>query len=128
MRYALACFGFLFWGLCLYWLFRSCTYLHRVLPPAPDFHLPAFLSIFCACYLPDFLWSAALSCALFCLLLPQGHQRLAPVILSASVGMVWELCQKCGLIPGTGDWVDCMLYIMGAYVPILINKKVRKKK
>lgn len=70
-------------------------------------------------YLPDFLWSASFTCALF--VINSSIVRVA--FISGLIGILWETAQFIGLTDGTGDFHDIIMYLTAIIFVVLINKK-----
>ncbi len=110
-------------GLLIYLLFRKGTVIHRMIPAHfagiwAEAEFP--LDIVVKYYLCDMLWGFALAICL-CMVIPM---RWA-VLVAVCFGCTWELLQFVGLISGTGDILDCIVYLIGASSTMIINKKVR---
>ena len=121
----------LFTGFLLYVLFRETTYIAK-----PFAHIPFLKSIrtFCSAldiaivkyYLPDFLWAFSLSCFMVAFCTHSFQGVIAVCCIAAVCGIVWELLQWTGILPGTGDILDIITYLTGSSVCFLINLKERK--
>ena len=112
-------------GMFLYLLFRQGTYLHSFLCIPADNPL-ACISFtgdqFIRYYLPDFLWGYSLCCGILAIIMPQQHKHTIMIVLIVSaLGCAWELLQYCNIVKGTGDMIDCMLYITAACLAGCIN-------
>lgn len=70
-------------------------------------------------YLPDFLWSLSLTCALFAI----NRSTVQVAGIAAICGVLWEVGQATGLISGTADILDILMYLIATIVAVLINKK-----
>ena len=75
------------------------------------------------CYLPDFLWSLALGSSLYAVFLPKGNGVIVCAGTAVVAGILWELMQVCGIVTGTGDAVDVLMYLCGGLVSVIINLK-----
>lgn len=70
-------------------------------------------------YVPDFLWAFSFTCALLTI-----NQNIKLVVSLASLsGMLWEGMQFTGIISGTGDAIDIIMYLTAVFIAVLINKK-----
>lgn len=115
----------LIFGMFLYLLFRDGTYLHTFLRIPTDNPL-AYISFtgdqFIRYYFPDFLWGYSLCCGMFAIIMPQQYRHVIMIVLIVSVlGCGWELLQYSNIVRGTGDIMDCILYITAACLAGCIN-------
>lgn len=120
-------------GFCIYIFMREKTYLHRF------FSVP-FESIFCKSrffgdtfiryYLPDFFWEYSLCFTLYFFFPPISKKvSLFPALFSFLFGVIYETAQFFDFLPGTGDAVDVLLYLLAAvavYGIISIYTKLSK--
>ena len=119
--------GALLVGGAMYLLFRQGTYLHTF------FRIPTTMlsaAVFpggyvLRYYLPDFLWTYSLCCALYAVALPRGWGRIGLPLCAAGLGGLWEIGQWIGLVSGTGDVWDMVTYGLAAIVAFYIN--IRKE-
>ena len=74
-------------------------------------------------YFPDFLWSFALACAFIALFLPGKKGLAACSGFSLFCGLCWELFQTLGVVNGTGDFLDALMYLAAAVLAFVINIK-----
>ena len=74
-------------------------------------------------YLPDMLWAFSLCCCLQAIFLPDQLGTVICGVTAASFGVVWELLQVIGVVQGTGDGVDVVMYFLAAVASIFINKR-----
>ena len=78
-------------------------------------------------YFPDFLWGFSLYCGLFAIHMPSAN---GSVICGAAVflcGCLWEAGQYWGIIGGTSDLIDVVMYLTAGLAGILLNLKERVK-
>lgn len=79
-------------------------------------------------YLPDFLWGFSLSCGLIAIYDPS----IKGIIICAGVaffcGCMWELLQYIGVLSGTGDIHDIIMYFLASAICIIINLKETREK
>lgn len=113
-------------GAAIYIVFRSGTYIHAVAPPdlsgaLADIVFP--LDGFVRYLLCDLLWALALCSSLSVLLTDR-----AAAAVTLCFGCGWELAQAAGVIAGTGDPLDCLMYLFGAIIAVLINKHHKRKR
>ena len=80
-------------------------------------------------YVPDFCWMfsfvAVLSCTVKGLL--KKHYILFSAIVCISVSIVFELMQKSGIVGGTFDIFDILVYTAAAATAALILKIINKR-
>ena len=119
-------------GLMLYILLRPDSYLGKLFSAVNQISaLQNAAKIFevnvLRYYLPDMLWALALGCSLQAVIAPKGTAVLICGGTSLLWGAIWELLQWSGLVGGTGDWVDVLMYFSGALASVIINMKEIKK-
>ena len=119
-------FIFLLSGGLLYICFRENTYISIFASNYFDFEkIRAFASPisvdFTKYYLPDILWGLGLCHGLIAIF-PAGTRFLYSAgALAFFCGVTWELLQLFGVIFGTGDVIDIMLYLTASVMAVLIN-------
>lgn len=74
-------------------------------------------------YVPDFLWGLSLGCALVAVCKPDKEKIWTYGLISFGCGCVWELFQLTGVIHGTGDVWDVVMYFLAAVFCIIFNKR-----
>lgn len=100
----------LFIGLFAYLCFRENTFVNLI------FKTNALLSeAVIGFYLPDFLWAYAL-----CFALSMFCKYYYACIISSMFGVLWEVFQKFGLVRGTFDYFDILMYITASIIAVLI--------
>ena len=120
-------------GCFLYVFFRENTYVGNMFDIIE--HIEKMRQMFssqicdlCKFYLPDFLWGFSLSCGLIAIYVP----GIKGVIICASVaflcGCMWELLQCIGVLSGTGDIHDIIMYFLASALCIIINLKETREK
>lgn len=76
-------------------------------------------------YLPDLLWGLSLGCGLVAI----RNSGIRDIVLCAGIafacGFLWELLQLVGVVGGTGDCVDVLMYLLGSALCVQINLKER---
>lgn len=77
-------------------------------------------------YLPDYLWGYALCCQAAALFDVLRIKKDGAYILCAAVGIAWEVLQWSGVVSGTGDCVDCIMYLTAVGTVVLIEKSFKK--
>lgn len=113
-------------GALVYIIFRRGTYIHAVVPSDLSGALAAVtfpLDQFVRYLLCDLLWALALCSSLSTLMADR-----AAAAVTICFGGGWELAQAMGIIEGTGDPLDCVMYLFGATVAVLINKYHKRKR
>lgn len=121
----------LFTGFLLYVLFRQNTYIAKTFAyilPLDNLSLSYGKTNldFLKYYLPDFLWAFSLSCLLQAFCAHSLKESAIYCCVAAACGVIWELLQWTGVLTGTGDWLDIIMYLTGSILCLLINLKERK--
>lgn len=122
--------GSLLFGAMLYILFRSDSYIGKA---AAEFSCVETLQLLLQpldCdllryYLPDLFWGLSLGCGLTMI---YGAGGLLCPMLAFYCGCIWESLQVMGIVSGTGDWLDVLMYLLGSAVCAQINLKERTMK
>lgn len=118
----------LFLGLLIYVLFRSGTYIHLFLNSIDSFDefltlkYNNYFTCFLKYYFADFLWGISLSCFLSAVSDKSNLKRIVanstiPVVL----GVLLEIFQNAGLINGTADFCDVLMYVAAGLFHAVIN-------
>ena len=115
-------------GLFVYLIFRPNTYVTKfifgIIPLEPAMTVkPEWLKY----YAGDFLWAFSLSCFIYAIYLPNIKRGLGCSGIVAFVGLSYELMQYFKVVPGTGDIVDVLFYLLAAIAVNIINYLRRKK-
>ena len=112
----------------VYLILREGTVMHDVL---------AFLSFspsalsqkafwggdFCRYYLPDALWAYSLQFALCGGMFPQKCGTAVMVAVTTVCGAGFEMLQQYGILRGTADIVDVLLYFCGGFLAAAVYVK-----
>jgi len=110
-------------GLLIYIFFREGTYINTVLGISGYFAEKSFpCSVLIKYYLTDLLWCASLTFFLYAIFLPEENGAIVLALTAFSCGCLWELLQYMGIVSGTGDIIDCIMYFAGAIQPVIIKK------
>lgn len=132
IRNGLLCLLALATGGILYGLFRENTIvalqLEKFLPLA--FYrelLPKKSFPFLQFYLPDLLWSFSLCCGLLAIFGADRRGSYRSVGSTLALGCFWELMQWLGILSGTGDSIDVLMYSAGCILSILTNYKKERR-
>lgn len=106
-----------------YGIFRQDTYIGRMVAQllSIDEKEVIFACGLLKWYLPDYFWMLALSLALFAVTNPQKKELAVWVAVLALYGSGWELAQHIGLVSGTADWLDVIMYIMAVGSAVMIK-------
>lgn len=122
----------LFVGLMIYLVFRQNTYLHCYF--FAEFCSYAYLNVernwitdFIRYYLPDFLWAFSFGAALTAV--SYSHNRIVLILFSAVsflIGVLFEFVQYFGIVNGTFDYFDVLMYAVAALTCAAINIKLFK--
>ena len=119
-------------GMLVYLMYGPKTYISKIvyrfvsLPKikGQDTIIAKFLRF----YLADYLWAFSMSCWLHIIFLPSMKQSILWTLFVGCFGIVYELCQGVGIISGTKDYIDCLLYLLaGVTVNIIIFLKEKTK-
>lgn len=74
-------------------------------------------------YLPDMLWAFALSTGLIAVYSPQAKGTFFCGGTTFLCGCAWEALQHLGLVSGTSDVFDIVMYLSASLFSIIINLK-----
>ena len=105
-------------GAFIYALFREDTYIAKIILSSMDLtSIKRFLSCFdkdfIKYYLPDYLWAFSLCCGILALLDPKDRKKTFYCsFIAFSWGVIYEILQLTGIISGTGDIIDIILYFL----------------
>ena len=122
----IACLSLTLGGI-YYLLFTCGTYLHSAL----YYLFPATVDVFpISCnngvvryYLADFLWALSLCSFLLAIFIPKKKGKIIIGTAVALYGLLWELLQHFGIISGTGDLFDILMYLLAAFAVTIIKIK-----
>lgn len=112
----------------LYILFRETTYIAKLfngiayISYAREF-VSALSCDFVALYLPDFLWGFALCSGLLAIFDPDKRGALGCAFAALLWGVVWEISQYTGMVSGTGDMADVLMYLTAIVIAVIIHTK-----
>lgn len=120
-------------GCLLYILFRTNTYIGGMLDGMEDIATIRRMCVFEVSdlykfYLPDFLWGFSLGCGLIAIYNPRVKGIIVCASFSFLCGCMWELLQYLGVLNGTGDVHDIIMYLLASAVCIIINLKETREK
>ena len=113
-------------GAALYILFRQHTHVGALcgqwpeLRPIQDALEEGPWNLF-RYYLPDMLWSVSLSCGMLAIF--GTEKRWIYGGSGFFFGCVWELLQWLGIVEGTADSLDVLMYLAGSFLCIIVNKR-----
>lgn len=115
-------------GVLLYVLFRENTYISKMfdlIPVVSDIQQRVNIQVpdFFKYYLSDFLWGFALSCGLVSIHNPNRKGVIICAGMAFSFGVLWELLQSTGILKGTADIHDVIMYFLASLTSIIINSK-----
>lgn len=119
-------------GAILYILFRPHTYIAEAferytwITEIRERIQPFSCNVVCF-YLGDFLWMFALCCGFYGIILPNRKESIICFTVCALCGIAWEMLQWSGIVTGTGDWVDIIMYVLACVASGIINRKGNKK-
>ena len=106
-----------------YGFFRQDTYVGKIVGRL--LHIREMRDCFCygllAWYLPDYLWMLALALAFFAVTAPRRRHLWMWAVGLTLYGGGWELTQYFGIVSGTADRLDSLLYMMAVCTAVMIN-------
>ena len=110
----------------IYILFRDNSYIAILFNHIPIIqyirqHVTTLRVHFIKFYLPDLLWGFSLCSGLHAIYLPNAKTSVLCGITAFSCGAIWEIMQYMGILSGTGDLLDVLMYLFGCLVCIIIN-------
>lgn len=119
-------------GLLIYLFLRKDTYLHGYFSAELCNYVYVnvksnILTNFIRYYLPDFLWAFAFGAALTAV--SYSHNRIVIILFSAVsflIGVLFEFVQYFGIVNGTFDYFDILMYAVAALTCAAINIKLFK--
>ena len=122
------CFGALLIGLSIYVLLRPDSYIHSLVARALDLTLPPPTpNVFADAvryYLADALWAYALTFALVVFIEP-----VPAGVCGCLFGLLWEFAQWHGVVGGTFDLTDILMYLSASLLAVwIIKTKIRRTK
>lgn len=119
VKYFILGFLALFLGLLIYLFLRPNTHISRFLLSFFSIDVPNVFSVidnsFFKFYLVDYLWAFGFSCWLKCIFVEKPNGTLWCMFIVSFVGIAYEVMQYLGVISGTGDVLDCLLYVLAAW-------------
>ena len=130
--YFLLCAVSLVCGSILYIIFRPDSYVAIYVRNVVPILQTVFENIngtdvdFLKYYFPDFLWAFSFNCGLN-VIFHEPKKAIINGIVVSLVGILWELAQKTGIVSGTGDIIDVLMYILAVVVLFLPNVILYKK-
>lgn len=128
---SLLCILSLLLGFVLYVILRPNTYISMVFDGDTVDYLRNLLKPysfgFFKYYFPDFLWGFALALGFVAIFEPRGRETIACVTCALVCGTAWESFQYLGIVSGTGDVWDIVMYLVSSIITFIINKKEKQK-
>ena len=122
----LSCMLALILGGLIYMFLRPGTYIANIFN-RQNVELSGWIGNFTKYYLPDFLWGLSLSCCLVAVNNPRVKGAVLCCVVSFLCGFTWELLQTFGVLPGTGDIYDVIMYFLSSALCIIINLKEKEQ-
>lgn len=114
----------LFWGLLIYLLFRPNTHISRLVSSFFSLDVPKGFHLidnsFFKFYLADYLWAFSLTCWLRCIFIEEPKKTICIGVVSLT-GTLYEIMQLFGVVSGTGDIWDCLLYLLAGCTVNILN-------
>lgn len=120
-------------GFLLYGIFRENTYVGGIFNRIEKMDTIRQIYFFQVSdlykyYLPDFLWGFSLGCGLIAIYNPKITGVIICACFSLIYGCIWEFLQKTGVLSGTGDIHDVIMYLLASVICIIINLKETREK
>ena len=113
----------MFMGAIIYLFFNHTAYFVGVIdpfiPPIPLMNQDGMAGIIIRNFGADFLWSAAFTLTLQAILYLKRN-KIRFLLLSSMLGGLYELMQFLGVINGTADIADLIIYFAGCILGIII--------
>lgn len=130
--YVILCIIFLIIGGSLYLIYRENAYITILFDrflflESMGKIADVFENDFFKFYFPDFLWGLSLNFGLFSIFLPKLKGALWCSLIAFLYGMLWETMQKQGVLSGTGDLIDILMYLLASVFAMLIFIMRRKE-
>ncbi|MBE6796932.1 MAG: hypothetical protein E7531_01125 [Ruminococcaceae bacterium] len=120
---------FLLVGATIYVLLRPNTYIAQFIGNLIGLNpLGEVGCNFLKFYLPDFLWAISLCFALYAIYLPNPKTSIILSVVVFVCGVVWEALQWAGVLGGTGDLLDVIMYLVASMLAVTFNLKKEKTK
>lgn len=124
-------FSLVFGGL-IYALFRKnsiiAIFLHKyICLDTLKINFSNLDSVFIKYYFIDFLWALSFICGLQAIVFPQNRIYITSALVIIT-GVFWEVLQYLNILPGTGDFLDCLMYLTAVLTVVLINNFLKEKK
>lgn len=112
-------------GAVIYLVFRSDTYIHKIIDVPLNFitsESDLILLNFLRFYFADALWAYSLTFALAIF----SNEYFAP-LCATFCGILWELSQKLGITKGTFDYADIAMYFFASSVAGIIIYLIKRR-
>lgn len=118
-------------GLLIYVLGRSETYIHDYLSVVLNIKFPIatniFSSVFIKYYLVDFLWAFSLSFSLLSVSFKINTKSIILIsTISSLCGIAFEFFQLINVLNGTFDFLDMVMYATASILFAVININIKK--
>lgn len=128
----LAGFLSLLLGFVLYLLFRENTYVSELFAWLPFIENVRQMTGGMECdflrfYFPDYLWGLSLGCFLQGVFDGSGKGAQMCALAAFSCGVVWEIMQWIGIVKGTADMLDVLMYFLAGVTCLIFNCKEKRK-
>ena len=110
----------------IYILFRENTYIANFTEKFIYFDNVRSRLYFLNCnflkyYFTDFTWAFSLCCGLFSFYPSKVSNVIKIGLVTFLLGTIWEIIQYIGIIKGTGDVLDLMMYLSASVIAVTIN-------
>lgn len=78
-------------------------------------------------YFVDYLWGLSLCSGLVSIHTPRKKGLIICAAATLVCGSLWEVLQYVGVVTGTGDWMDAIMYLLAAVTSLIFNYKERNE-
>lgn len=119
-------------GAIIYIVFRPNTYVSecvRNFIPVTQTFFSGFADTkfdFLKYYFSDFLWAFSFNCGLN-VIFPEPKKVIVNGIIVCLAGVFWEIAQVIGIVSGTGDVIDSLMYFLAVLILLIPNVALFKK-
>lgn len=111
----------LFSGFLVYVFFRPNTHISKLIYSLIGTSVEMSGSRFIRFYVADYLWGFSLSCWLYAIFLPRRRGSALCTLVVCVVGVGYESLQFFGVVSGTGDVIDCLMYLLAGLTVNILN-------
>ena len=118
-------------GLVVYLIFRPNTYISEIIASFLNIsfkYLDVSSYRIVRFYVGDYLWAVSLSLWLHAIFLPRTVGSILCTVTVSTIGLTYEILQFFGIVIGTGDGVDFLMYLLAGLTVNIINKNFQRRK